>query len=308
MAENEAGFYLYTDARAYLKAFYDRQRECDPKFSHRFYKRKLDRSSSSYFSNILSGRKRLKGKIIEDIIKKILGIDPKKNPADAEYFRILCLFTQAAEDSRKAKSQDERDAREAELRLFKEKLEALNKLPTKIVDETDGEFFSSWHHSAILALLDTMDYKGNPRDLAVKLYPGLNLKQVRESIRLLERLKLIRLDERGCWKPVSRILWAGERDGKAAPFIRRYRLECLKVATRIFSDNPPMEKRFLTETFSLSTLALEKIKAKLSRFRNEVVSIINTDGGLVQHVYQLNVQLLPHSRTVPSKVELAKQS
>lgn len=284
MVIKKPDIFEYINYRLYLKDLYAYLKKETPGLNHLAINRQLGGSknllsdnkgsgvSRSYFSNILSGKTNIGGDKIDAFTKifKLKNIEKK-------YFRTMVLYNQA-------KTDDDRD-------YFFQQIAILNKTPQKIVTIDQCDYYSSWYHSVIRAVLDLIDFKDDYQKLAKMIIPSITVKQAKESIRLLTRLKLVDKNEKGYFKPTNTAIIHDPKVSKT--LINQYQLSTFNHIMKILSidENKRDDKDFRcnTMTVSASQKGIEKISQKLMETRNEIRSIVAQDILPAEKVFQVNL-------------------
>ncbi|MBD3321506.1 MAG: TIGR02147 family protein [Chitinivibrionales bacterium] len=265
--------YHYNDFRKFLDDYQKARQKFDKNFNRSNVCRLLGLSKSrSFFNDVIKG-KTVTSTFIDRFIKVF---ELKKD--EAQFFRVLVKFNQAVEPG--------------ERELYFQQLISLNKTPRQILDPNVYEYFREWHHSVIRAMLDVYDCTDDDyAELGKKLNPPLTEKTVRESIRLLKKLKLIAPDSSGSLKPTEKIV-------QTSPYVndelvRQYQIQFLDTAKRAVFANTGQMQNISTKLISISELGVKRIERQLQKFKSEVTSIIHKDQHSSDRVYQLALFLMP---------------
>ena len=279
MPKTELSIFKYVDYRLFFREYYHVRNKADRHFSHRFLSEKLGDKSPSFFLKVIQGQRRLN----DDQLEKIMRIFD----LDREEFRYL----QAMYRYGIAKDNAER---EYHLGL----MVAISSPSRKELGSEASDFYSEWFHSAVRALLGVLDIGDDLTPLTRRLKPTITAIQARQSIQLLERLKLIEKNDKGLWKPKENAIFFKSPIQDAT--MRSYRLKCLDLAKLAVSApqsvNPP---QFFTTTMTVSDEALERIKKNLAKFRGEVRTIVSRDNQPQTRVVQLQDVLLSLTEVLP---------
>jgi uncharacterized protein (TIGR02147 family) len=269
--------YEFADFRKFLEDYQARRQAFDKTFTRSRFCRELGLPNTrSYFIDVVSGRRPLSSYTVNRFIQVM-----RMDDDEAQYFRILVDFNQSTHDK--------------ERELLFDQLVALNRTPRKFVDPDQYEFYKHWYHTAVFSLLELHDSTGNPRDLAKRVYPPITPGQAQESIRLLERLGMIRKNAKGIWKATSKTVDSGRM--VQSELVKQYQLQCLELAksTMLMGRQDDGLKNFSTVTLSLSEGACRLIASRIRRFRSEMQAIAHKDAEPADRVYQLNIQYFPQS-------------
>jgi uncharacterized protein (TIGR02147 family) len=265
----------FVDFRKFLEDYQAKRQAMDKRFTRsRFCKELGLPNTRSYFNDIVKGTRTLSKSAVERFVQT-LGLDEEA----ARYFRVLVDFNQSE------------DPGEREM-LF-DQLVSLNRTPKRFVRPEEYEFYRHWHHTTVFSLLDVIDFREDYAGLAKRVLPPISAAQARASIALLKKLKLIRRDERGTWKPVAKTLDAGSYVQNE--LVLQYQMQCLELAKRALLLDVPQARNFSTVTFSVSAQGLAQIEKKLQKFKSEARAIAHREAEPADRVVQLNIQMFPQS-------------
>lgn len=275
MSQTLPSIYEYNDFRKYLADFQEIAVQTDRLFSASNICRRLGMPNTrSYFADVL------KGKLVTDtFVDRFAGL-LKLSTEEERFFRTLVSFNQAETSELKE--------------WYFEQLISLNRTPKYIVDPATYLFYKEWHHTAVWAVLDIIDFKNSYARLARKLIPSITAKQARKSIELLKKLGLIKKNKRGFFKPIDRSITTGSYVKNA--LINQYQVKCLDLAKRALLSEIQGPKNFSTMTLRLSRDAYKVLEKRLQSFKSELRSIAHKDEKPAEVVYQVNIQVFPNSR------------
>jgi len=264
----------YDDFRALLKDRYQDLKNRDPKFSHRYFCHKAGYGSSSAFSDVLSGRRKL-GKAAALRLAKALHLSRDEE----EYFLDLVDFNQAGTLEEK--------------NLYYAKLLALKGAHLDVLSPEKYEYFSKWYHAAIRELLYFHPCKGDFRELGRRLSPPVPAAQVKKAVLLMERLGLLAKDGQGRYRQTSKLV--STHDAAGSLLVENFQAATMQLAREALDRHAPAVRDISTVTATLSEGSLERVKAAIKALRQTVLSLAEQDES-VDRVYQLNIQLFPLSR------------
>jgi uncharacterized protein (TIGR02147 family) len=266
----------YIDFRKYLQEYYSKRKSQDPAFSHSYICHRLGQANSkSYFNNVIKGR----APITPTFVDRFIGLLELK-PDEAKYFRALVNYNQTMSPHEKE--------------FFFDQLVRLNSTPRKVVDKSAYEYYKEWHHTAIRALLDIMDFKDDYKALASRIYPAITLKQARDSINLLKRTGMITRNSRGYWKPTDKVVVSGDFIKDA--LVKQFQMKCLEHGKTVLASGTDLGQRTITLTISLSEEARARITQRMEQFKSEIRSIVHKDEKPASRVFHLNLNLFPMSK------------
>ncbi len=267
--------YEYNNFRSYLSDYQIAREEYDPGFSKSAISRKLGLPNTrSFFFDVVKG-KRISSAFIERFIRVLeLAKD------EAQFFRVLVMFNQA-------ESAEERE-------LYFDQLISLNKTPKRVIGKNIYSFYKNWYNSIIRAVLDSYDFKDNYSDLAQKVFPAISVKQAKEAILLLEKLKLIAKNQNGFYKPTEQSI--ATPNYVKDELIKQYQISCFEMAKQSIVKSNSMPQSISTNIISVSDSAFKRIEKKIEKFRSEIRSLVHKDDKPADRVYQLDIALFPNSK------------
>jgi uncharacterized protein (TIGR02147 family) len=268
--------FAYSDYRAYLAEYFRARSARDRAFSQAYICRKLGLPNSrSFFADVIRGRKPLTPSKTEAMIA-LLELEEDQ----AAHFRTLVLHNQSALPSEKG--------------YHLERLVASSRSPAAALDRKSFEYYRTWYHGTVRALLDVLDIDKDPSPLAARIVPAVPLPRIRQSLALLKKLGLIRRNEAGFWKPSEQSIHSGSY--LQDEIVKQYQIQCLDIAKAAIAapDGPP--RNISTLTLSVSDKAYRRIEQKLQEFKSEIRALVAADRARPERVYQLNVHLFPQSK------------
>jgi uncharacterized protein (TIGR02147 family) len=266
----------YIDFRKYLEDYYKQRKLLDPGFKHAYVCNRLGQGSArSYFNNVIKGRTSVSPTYIDRFIGLL-----ELAPNEAKYFRALVNYNQADNPQEKE--------------FYFNQVIQLNSAPHRVLDLKAYEFYKEWHHSALRALLDFVDFKDDYRDIAFRLFPPITPKQARSSFELLKRLGLIARNDMGFWKPTDKIISTGEFNNDA--IIQQFQLKCLEHARSVIAHGIDQAHRNITVTLSLSDDAFRQVSERVQQFKSEIRTIAQKDPKKANRIYHINLNMFPMSR------------
>lgn len=271
----------YTDFRAYLNDWIEERKQQGLPGSNRWFARKMGINSTSWLTSVLKGAKGLSSRTAQK-----LSLILKHSPIETRFFSALVDFNQA-------KSIPERT------QCFNQ-LTALQKLKqVRTIKSNEYDYYESWSHSAIRSLVGMHPFTSTETDfqkIASLVSPPLTATQVRKSLKLLQKLELVRLNSQGIFELTDTAITTGENIRSLA--IANFQQETMRLAQEAL-DRFPREERYVgTNTVGVSAPSFEQIRRLLIDTSNKIAEIANADphGG---RVYQINLQAFPLSKPLP---------
>jgi len=269
----------YTDYRKFLADYYEAKKKESASFSFQNFSRKAGFTSKSFVFNVIHGRKNLSRSSALSIAQA-MGL--KKS--ETSYFEALVSFNQA--DSFK-----ERDF----------SFEKLNSIRSSTVQNINGrklrndqyDYYSKWYHAAIRALIDILPVTKDYAAIGRMLYPSVPAKQVKDSVRLLERLGLISRKPNGTLKVCDKILTTGPEVQSHA--VHHFHLATMELAAKALRELPRNGRNISGLTLGISKEAYEKTREAILECQDRILAIAKEDKN-PDGVYQLNFHLFPLSK------------
>ena len=256
----------FTKFRKYLAAYQEHRQLAEPGFSRTEFCNQLGLPNTrSYFNDIVQG-KRLTDNMLDRFIK-VIGL--KNN--EARYFEAMVRFDQG-------KTAEVRDNAFAEMMK-------LNKTPQAIVNPDSYEFFGNWYNSTVYAILEVMDVGDELSELAQKIFPPVSEKHLKASLALMQKMDLVRRDERGFWKPTKESLATVQQS--KSQMILQFQKQCLELSKQALDSEGSESRDMTTFTFAVSKTAQMKVEKAAEKFKAQLRQIVISDTEkptVVEHV------------------------
>lgn len=270
----------YSNFRLYLSAWYEDRKKENHRFSFQLIAQKAGIKNKGFIYNIIKGEKQLsKTNIFK--LSKALG----HNNYEAEYFETLVAFNQANDPSEKKY-------------LFEKLTGITNKgkpvSEAQLLRANQYDFYSNWYHAVVRSIIGLYEFSGDYKWLAGMVDPPITVPQAKHSVRLLEKLKLIRKDKDSIYRISSTKLTTGN-DVRNVAF-RNFHLAWNDLAKRALEELPTDKRNVTGLTLGISEKSYEKICDEIISCQKKIMEIADEDDD-ADRVYQLNFQLFPASGT-----------
>lgn len=260
----------YLDYQLYLKEFYDDKKRTNSFFSYRYMGMKIG-LDAGYLVKILQGKVNLSNKSIPRVIDFL-----KLNRIESEYFEILVRFG-------KAKTGKDN-------KIYFEKLQKLRGVDLNRIDDRQYEFYKKWYYNAIRSILAYYPFKGDYKELSKLLCPRISVKEAKDSIALLLKLKLIKKDTNGLFKQTDKRITTADKWRSGA--IHCFQKETIALAEESLDRIKKEFRDISSMTISARHEDLEQLKELAQEFRNSVHQMKTGRSG-ADTVFQINLQILP---------------
>jgi uncharacterized protein (TIGR02147 family) len=260
----------YLQYQEFLRDHYKCSKNHQRFFSFRYIALKTG-LDASFYVKVLNKQKHISDSAIPKLVDFL-----RLNKRESEYFSVLVRFNKAK--------------RPEQERMYFEKLLALRNPVSKTLDKDKYDYFSSWRNIAVWEELKVIHFKGDFADLAARLNPSISTAQAKSSVRLLEKLGMVRHEKDGTYRTTDQFV---SSDGVTrAMAVRAFQKEVGLLAANAIERIPREQRDISTLTLSTSAACLEAIRERLTEVRHEIMEMVKKDD-TAEEVYQLNFQIFP---------------
>lgn len=269
----------YTDYRKYLADWYKEKKTSNPAFSYNAFAQKAGFKNKGFFHTVIYDKRNLSKPSAVKICQAI-GL----TKSETEYFENLVFFNQA--DDLK-----ERNYFYEKMNSVRNPQKATSK--TKQIRSDQYEFYSKSYHSAVRSIIDMYDFKDDFKWLAKMVAPPLTVKQAKQSVYLLEKLKMITKRNNGAYKITDKSITTGKEVMGLA--VQNFHMECSELAKKAIQELPKTRRNVTGLTLGISHKSYEQICGEIQEFQEKIMAIANNDEE-ADRVYQFNFHLFPISK------------
>ena len=274
----------YSDFRKYLADYYADKKKENPRYSYQVIANRAGIKNKGFIYNIIKGKKAL---LNSNIGKISVALGHAR--FETEYFEALVAFNQAKDATTR--------------KILFEKMNAVKnmgkrKSTAQVLRQDQYDFYSNWHHVMVRLVIGMYEFRDDYRWLSKMIDPPIKAAQAKHSVKLLERLGLIRKRSDGIYEISSLNLSTG-RDVASVAF-RNFHLACNELAKEAFTRFPSDIRNMTGLTLGISGEGYGKICAEIREFQTKLIGIANADKN-ADRVYQLNFNLFPTSRNCPER-------
>ncbi len=267
----------YLDYRAYLRDFYQQQKEEGRSFSFRAFAQRAGIRSFNFLQLVMKGQRDLSAEMATHFAR---GCGLKEHEAD--YFCELVAFGQA-------KTSEERNRAYERLGRFRQ-FRAAHKL-----EPAQSAYHGTWYIPAIRELAALPDFCDDPKWIASALRPSISPAQAREAVETLCELGLLVRDPSGKLRQSEALLTTGP--GPLGHHAVNYLRVMMEQAARALDDVPRDERDISALTLCVSERSFEQIKERIDSFRQELLQLAEIDRPR-DRVIQIGFQLFPLSNVI----------
>jgi uncharacterized protein (TIGR02147 family) len=268
--------YEYTNFRDYLKAFFEKSKNENPDFSHRYLARKLGLATPNLILLVMQGKRNLT-RTLSFKIARFFRLTKRENI----YFDSMISFLQA-------KSHDEKN------KYFESMTEIRRKVFAARIDEWQYEYYKNWYNPVIRELAIDPDFKGDEKWIAKRLSPSVTAIKVKRSIKLLLRLRLLR--KMGRRYVQSNPIVSTGPEVNSLGIVDFHRKTC-QLAAESFDRYRRNERSITSCTISIDDVRFQKLKLEIADLR-KIALLSAQKPNKKTRVYQFNFQLFPVSKIV----------
>ena len=275
--EKDPNIFEYDNYRDYLKDYYKSKKISGQSFSFRIFAKKAGFSSSNYLKLVMDGKRNLSYKGIEKCLRAL----SLKNK-EAEFYKNLVRLNQAKTDMEK-----KRFAKEVNRARIQENLTCLGK--------DKQEYWSNWYHVVIREIFGLEQIPEDLSFIGSKIIPPISSKEVENTIKILQKLGLLRKNKDGQLEQCQGNITSGDKENsKNLIQFHREMIDKGKEAIDCF----PSDKRMVSSlTFSLAEENVKSLKNIVNKFFHEVMELSNQKQN-AKTIYQINLQFFPLTRKI----------
>jgi len=268
--------FQYTDYRSFLRDYYQQQKDAGRGFSYRVFARRVGLGSPGYLKRVIEGERSLTPEMTRRFAEGC-----RLSGEAATYFCHLVAFTQA----RSSVERQEHYQKMVGMRGFQ-----LNH--TLAREET--RYHSRWYIPAVRELVSHTDFVEDPAWIAGALNPTISKAEARKALNTLLELGLLQRNSKGQLVQTTAVVTT--EDEVRAVHVATYHREMMHRASASIDLFPSESRDISAVTLGLSARGLARVKAKIQRFRRELLELGAAET-TVEQVIQVNFQLFPLSQT-----------
>jgi uncharacterized protein (TIGR02147 family) len=263
--------FQYRDFRAFLNAYY-RKAKASGRLSLRSFSQRAGLRSPNYLKLVMDGERNLTPETAAQFARAC-GL---KGEA-ADYFCELVAFNQA----RSAAEKERHYERLSKFRRYRR----IHRL-----DGAQDRYHSRWYIPAIRELAARPDFQEDPKWIARTLLPSISPREASAAIKVLCELGLLVRDDNGRLKLAEPLVSTAE--GPLGHQVAAYHRAMMERAAEALDRVPREERDIGAITLCISQNKMQELKARLERFRFELLDLYEPDDK-PERVVQVNFQMFP---------------
>lgn len=273
--------FAFTDYRSFLIQLFNKMKANTDDYSYSAYSADLSFQDSGFISSVLSEKRNLNQKTTAKIAR-VLGIHGNQR----RFLNAMVNFNNTQDIA-------ERETFFASMMNYKAKASE------GTLDQHLLKYFSEWYNPIIREMVGVNGFNGDPEWIKNRLNFPLSLKKIKESLKLLESLDVIKKDtESGNYiRSSERIVT--DRDVDSLNLIRCHQKN-LDMAKESITRISYQKREIRGVTLCLPEKVVPEIKEKIYEWMLEIMD--KDDGSQTDsEVYQLNVQFFPYTEKQDKK-------
>jgi uncharacterized protein (TIGR02147 family) len=278
--------YDYLDYRKFLSDFYDAKKKLNPLYSYRVFARKAGFNNQGFFIDVVKRRKKLSDNAAKKMIKGMDLADDR-----ARYFKYLVKYDQA------------KDGEEKEL-LLKKLLEFKSKTLFNNVSLQYANYYLKWYNPVIREIIAIDGFDGDYKKLADKIFPRVNVAQVKEAVSVLKALGIIEKDAEKGYKVTLMKLRPNVVELREV--IKNLHRRWIEHSVKAIDAIEPEDRYISSLMVGLPAGIVPELTRKFEELKEYVLAAAqqhDKDAKKDMRIYQFNFQLFPRSATLGAGLE-----
>jgi len=270
--EKKVQVFEYMEYREFLRDMFNERKRMHSIYSYRLFSLKAGFKSPNFLKLVIDGDRNLTKESIFRVAKAF-----SLNKKESEYFENLVFFNQS------------RTLEEKNIYLSRV-VKYRSKTDSRILDESEYEYYSKWYNPVVRELVTAVDFKGDYRRLGASVIPAISEQDAVRSVELLERLKFIERQSDGRYRMNELSLTTGLQVRSVA--VANYHKEMMRIASESIERIPKSERDISSVTIKLSDENYRTAIEKIQLMRKEILELSEIDDkpGIIA---QFNLQIFP---------------
>jgi len=259
--------YSYSDYREFIADFLYEKKKENKKNTHRELAKIAGYSSPSFFALVISGKRNL---VKNSLKKMVIFLNLKKR--EEIYFISLVQYQQEKNVTKK-------------LELFKEVQRRRQASSFYKLNEGEFEYFSKWYILVVKEVISFSDAGKDLKKIASYIRPNITVKEVKDSIEILKKLKIIEENEFE-YTLKEKLITAAN-----VPFdiLKHIKKEYIYKSIEAMENFDSNDRYIASSTVSISENSYNKICEEIDSLRRKIMTIAENDKKC-DRVVQFNFQ------------------
>jgi uncharacterized protein (TIGR02147 family) len=266
----------YSDYRLFLKDYFEESKKTCHAFSHQYFARKAGIRSSGFMLHVIKGQRNLTQAVLHKVAHAV-GL----NSLQTEFFEALVNFNQA-------KQQRDKDY------YLQKMMERRRSIKTMHIEDKQVEFYKDWRHSAVREIIPVLGKNATPAIIAKSLVPQISAAQVRDSLKLLLELGLVRKTDDGHYDITHQYIEGNDPVHRTA--IVQFQRQMLGLALQSWDNCPTAETSAHTLTLAMSEKLAQELREDIELFKKKLVEKVLAEKEPPERLYEVTMNYFPLSK------------
>ncbi len=266
----------FTDAVAFLKAYYEQRKRHSIHFSYAVWAEELGIKSRSFLRLVLVGKRSLTEDVADLIVKAM-----KLNQSETKYFTQLVALSRAT-------TLGQKETHSREIAKMHEKFALKNHENLEISKKDLFDFLSSYRMPRLQVLLTLKDIEKNETKLAQLL--GIKETEVAAQLLILQKIGLAAKDADGQWQAKEGQVATPDVLGNVA--LQSFHRKSLEEAVEAI-DLPKDTRRFQSLVMPLTPEQFQEVHQNLRSTLEKTLQSFESQEGHGKKIYQVNLNIIP---------------
>jgi uncharacterized protein (TIGR02147 family) len=268
----------YTDYRTWLKDWHEYVKIENPFLSYRYITARTG-IDPGILSKVLGREKHFSETQLDKMITLL-----KLSSREEAYFRQMFLYG--------------RSKRDEDIRIHFAKLLQMREIDINEVGAHQLVYYSKWYYPVLRNLVGLLKPTVDPESMGAALKPPITGEQVREGLKTLERIGLVRKAADGGWEPCGSFITTGPKWKSAA--ILEHQKHLADLGREAPDRFKPEDRDFSTLTLAIPREEFDTLRDMVQEFRQAVLKWTSSQD-LCDHIVQMNLQLFPMAQISPNE-------
>ena len=257
------------DYREWLRKVYEQRKAQDAFFSYRFLADKVG-MDHSLLIKVMQGERHLADGSLDRWAEYL-----KLEKREGEYFRTLVKFCKTRSSRERTQSLD--------------RLLTLQGTRSQQLETDQRDYFRDWRPVALRGLVG-LEGRLSPDEAGARLDPPMTGEDARQTLALLERLRLVRVEDDGRWVLSDDFIEAGPQIDPQ--IIRDHQKQMLHLAAESIDRHPPQHRQVSSATITLGLSDLPEARERIRALRDSLLRLASESRSADQ-VFQFQTVLFP---------------
>lgn len=268
----------FMDYKNYLLALYQMQKTLNADYTYHKFSEDLGFTATNVVSHIIQGRRPLTEKAARTVAGALhlTGLEKR-------YFLTLVTYVNAHDIS------DQK-------RHFDTLFELREQTVVSSITKENMQYFSQWFYSIIGEMARLKEFKADPEWISKNLLPDLRPKQIENALLVLEKLGILRFDEKLNKYCRTELDLSTPKEAKGLA-TTSYHMQMLDQGRSALSRVPANQRNFSSVTVAVPESMIKKMTDLIYQLQMDILNLEKEAKGQgANAIYQVNVQMFPFTK------------